>query len=308
QFNFGQNNNHIITSGSADADTIESYIASGGNVYMEGGDVWYYDPMIMGGHNFGPTFGINAIADGISGGEFNNILGFNISAGQNFAYNTGTDNYPDHIEPTGSGLLIHSNDSPNDTSDFDCGVANELAGRTIGVSFEFGELIDSFPPSTKVDLMSRYIDFFANQPPVISHIPIPTGQADQNILVEAIITDDVGIAKTILYYRRGGEQNFTMVSMDSIGSNFNAVIPASEVNSRGVEYFITASDVSGHEVREPSSDFISIRVDVPTPGVTNPNPQPSGSEQNAYRLISVPLDINNKSPQSVLVDDLGEYE
>ncbi|RMH76424.1 MAG: hypothetical protein D6681_21555, partial [Calditrichaeota bacterium] len=148
-------NNHIIPAGSVEATKIENYIAGGGNVYMEGGDVWYFDP-IVGGHDFGPTFGINPISDGASGGELSNIVGHSFAAGLDYAYNVGTDNYPDHIDPTGTGFLLHENTSPV----FNCGIGNQPAGRTIGTSFEFGQLIDG--AVTKTDLMAAYINFFDN--------------------------------------------------------------------------------------------------------------------------------------------------
>jgi hypothetical protein len=156
--------NFAISEGSPIATTIENYIAGGGNVYMEGGDVWFFDPQV-GGHDFAPTFGIVALEDGATGGEFNNVLGANIADGQDFAYNVGTDNFPDHIDPMlGSSFRIHENDSPA----FTAGVARPFGlstngpGRTIGTSFEFGQLIDAVTPGTKVELMSNYIDFFNN--------------------------------------------------------------------------------------------------------------------------------------------------
>jgi len=45
-----------------------------------------------------------------------------------------------------------------------------------------------------------------------------------------------------------------------------------------------------------------------TTGLTNPNKQPTGSTQNAYRLISVPIKLDNPSPSSVLFNDLGSYD
>ena len=33
-----------------------------------------------------------------------------------------------------------------------------------------------------------------------------------------------------------------------------------------------------------------------------------GIDQGAYRIISVPLDLDNKGPEAVLVNDFGTYE
>ena len=79
-------------------------------------------------------------------------------AGQDFTY-AGGGNFSDHLSAIGTGVVVHSNTSPA----FDCGVANINAGtsaRTIGTSFEFGQLTDGASPATKTELMQTYIDFF----------------------------------------------------------------------------------------------------------------------------------------------------
>ncbi|MCH8126651.1 choice-of-anchor B family protein [candidate division KSB1 bacterium] len=164
--------NFVIPANSADATAIENFIAAGGNIYLEGGEVWFWDPPNRSGHDFGPTFGINAVADGALGGELNRILGSDFAQSQDFDYNVGTDNYPDHIDPTDTGFLIQSNNTPA----FNCGIANILVqgeasktgsrlvnsanSRTIGTSFEFGQLVDGVSPATRTELMQTYIEFF----------------------------------------------------------------------------------------------------------------------------------------------------
>ena len=63
-------------------------------------------------------------------------------------------------------------------------------------------------------------------------------------------------------------------------------------------------DRDGFTTRLPSSGMFSIRVDMPKPGVTKIEVQPS----DIYRLISVPLDLDDKQPRAVLEDDLGTYD
>ncbi|RMI01055.1 MAG: DUF4394 domain-containing protein, partial [Calditrichaeota bacterium] len=175
-------NNHVIPAGSIEATKIENYIAGGGHVYMEGGDVWYYDPLYNSGHDFGPTFGINPLSDGYAS-ELTNIVGHSFATGLDYAYNIGSDNWPDHIDPTGTGFLVHENTSPL----FNCGIGNEPAGRTIGTSFEFGQLIDG--SVTKTNLMAAYINFFDNGlTPDITVTPssftftVPPGGTDTQVM------------------------------------------------------------------------------------------------------------------------------
>ncbi len=128
-------NNYIIESSSPEATAIANYIENGGNAYLEGGDVWYYDPGV-GGYDFGPLFGINPQSDG--SGDLQLVQGISgtFTEGMQFYYN-GENNWIDHIQPaTSSAFSIFSNQSPF----YYCGVANDTTHKTVGLSFEIGGL------------------------------------------------------------------------------------------------------------------------------------------------------------------------
>ena len=148
--------NYIIQNGSAEATALVSFLNDGGRMYLEGGDVWFYDPLYMNGYNFGPLFGINATSDG--SGDLLTAQGQTgtFTTGMSFSY-SGENSYIDHISATGSGFLIFRNSSPV----YDCGVANDAGTyRTVGTSFEFGGLTDGSPPSTKAVLADSIMRFF----------------------------------------------------------------------------------------------------------------------------------------------------
>jgi hypothetical protein len=148
-------NNYIIANGSPEAAALVDYAQNGGCVYLEGGDVWYYDPM-GGGYDFGPLFGINATADG--GSDMGPVVGQTSTFTQSMNFNySGENSWMDHIDPTGTGFLVFhdGNDSYN------CGVANNAATyRTVGTSFELGLLTDGSPPSTRAMLLDSIMHFF----------------------------------------------------------------------------------------------------------------------------------------------------
>ncbi|MBE0432542.1 T9SS type A sorting domain-containing protein [candidate division WOR-3 bacterium] len=148
--------NHVIASGSAQANAIVSYLNGGGNVYLEGGDVWYYDPLV-GGYNFCPLFGIQAVADGTN--DMGPVVGENgtFTEGMNFNY-AGENSFMDHINPTGTGFLVFKDGNNN----YNCGVANvATAGyKTVGTSFELGGLVDGSGASTKAVLLDSIMHFF----------------------------------------------------------------------------------------------------------------------------------------------------
>ncbi len=140
--------NHVLTS--CEGQALATYLNNGGNLYMEGGDTWYYDTQTA-VHNM---FGINATGDGSDDlGTLQGQTG-TFTEGMSFSY-TGDNNWIDHIEATGDAYNIFENQAPN----YGTGVANEAGNyKTIGCSHEFGGLADG--TSTKEELMSAYLEFF----------------------------------------------------------------------------------------------------------------------------------------------------
>ncbi len=148
-----------------------------------------------------------------------------------------------------------------------------------------------------------------NQLPAINHTPVLQQPDNTNIAIEVTITDeDVHNVSAILKYRRGGELTFQETDMTHSSGSFQGNIPADFITSRGVEYYVEATDVAGYKDREPDSGVLSIQVAVADPGVQKPGNQPNGSEQSAYRMISMPLDLDQRSPAAVLEDNLGRYD
>ncbi|UCG31311.1 MAG: T9SS type A sorting domain-containing protein [candidate division WOR-3 bacterium] len=148
--------NFVINSGSAEATALVNYLQNqDGRVYLEGGDVWYYDPL-GGGYNFCPLFGISAVSDGSD--DMGPVLGETgtFTAGMNFNY-AGENNWMDHINATGSGFVVFRDGNNN----YNCGVANDAGTyRTVGTSFELGMLVDGAVPSTRAVLLDSVMHFF----------------------------------------------------------------------------------------------------------------------------------------------------
>lgn len=156
--------NYIIESGSPEANALVDYLNNGGKVYMEGGDVWYYDPLYQGGYDFEPLFGLNATDDGSGDlGTVNGEAG-TFTEGMSFSYN-GENAWIDHIQASASGASnIFENVSPS----YYCGVAYETGERrTVASSFEFAGLQDGSYPSTKSHLAEEIMSFFG----IITFVP-----------------------------------------------------------------------------------------------------------------------------------------
>ena len=142
--------NHVLTDGEGQA--LADFLNNGGNLYMEGGDTWYYDTQTA----VHPMFNINPIADGSD--DLSTIAGQTgtFTEGMTFSY-SGDNSWIDQIGATNPAFLILENQDPV----YGTGVAyDEGTYKTIGCSHEFGGLTDGTSPSTKDELMNEYLVFF----------------------------------------------------------------------------------------------------------------------------------------------------
>lgn len=140
--------NYVLST--VEGQALADYLNGGGNLYMEGGDTWYYDQQTP----VHSLFGINGTEDGTD--DLGTLLGQSgtFTEGMSFTY-SGENNYIDHISPTGSAFTIFSNQSPN----YGTAVANiGSTYRSIGSSHEFGGLDDG--DYSKDFLMYKYLEFF----------------------------------------------------------------------------------------------------------------------------------------------------
>jgi len=137
---------------------LADFLNNGGNLYMEGGETWFYDDQTT----VHPMFNINGELDG-----FNNLDTLNgqlgtFTEGMSLGYD-GDNTLIDQISPIAPAILILENQSPV----YGTGVAYDAETyKTIGVSHEFGGLIDGNLPSTKKELMQSYLEFFEVELPL----------------------------------------------------------------------------------------------------------------------------------------------
>lgn len=152
-------NNTFIESGNNIASALESLLTAGEiNMYMEGGECWYYDVVSLGGYSFNALFSIAPVDDGgsVTGG-FSGVNGSLMNDITN-SY-SGENSYLDRIsvlDTTGQLIFLNNSDG--------YGVANETPDyRTVGLSFELPGLDDSAYPSTRKNILYRIMEFFAGR-------------------------------------------------------------------------------------------------------------------------------------------------
>ena len=147
-------NNYRISVGGQEATALVNYLNNGGRIYLEGGDVWYYDPL-TGGHNFGSLFGLTGTSDGT--GDLINAIGYSGTFTQDMVFSYGGENsFIDHINPTTGYAIFNSG-----LMGYNCGIANNaITYRTVGTSFELGGLVDGSGVSTRAVLLDSIMHFF----------------------------------------------------------------------------------------------------------------------------------------------------
>ncbi|MCB0805531.1 MAG: hypothetical protein KDC05_07000 [Bacteroidales bacterium] len=181
-------NNHILST--AESTLLVDYLNNGGQLYMEGGDTWYYDSQTA----VHGMFNINATGDGTSDMATVQGQAGTITAGMSFSY-SGENNYMDHIDPISPAFSILKNSSPvyGTAVAYDAGTY-----KTIGASHEFGGLDDGTFPSTKEELMNQYLTFFGITgtpllPPDISVNPMSfnvTLNPDETLVESMTVTNN----------------------------------------------------------------------------------------------------------------------
>ncbi|MFN0156513.1 MAG: T9SS type A sorting domain-containing protein [Bacteroidota bacterium] len=135
---------------------------------------------------------------------------------------------------------------------------------------------------------------------------MPLAIAAQDYQVAARIVDNTSVANATLFYRKGGDSTFTLTPMSLRDTVYQGTIPSASITSQGAELYITATDPTNNIGRFPGSGYSSLQVRLTN--LSRGTPQDNGSEQTAYRIFSIPINADNRTPQSVLEDNLGAYD
>jgi len=271
-------NRYVIGSGSQEAATLVDFLENQeGRVYLEGGEVWFYDPLYQGGYDFGPLFGIDAVADG--SGDLGPVLGEagTFTHGMDFGYE-GENNYIDHIDPTGTGFLVFEDGN----NAYNCGVANDPGTyRTVGTSFELGLLTDGTAPSTRAVLLDSIMQFFGIgipeevvPPAAPSLTAVEKSGNDIRLIWNMVTTDTLGNPETMDCYvvYRDTTPSFVPGASDSIGmvSHPETTYVDSAVLTAGVDcyYLVKALDTQLNRSRKSNMGYVLQRAINENAGVT----------------------------------------
>lgn len=92
-------------------------------------------------------------------------------------------------------------------------------------------------PSGKISIMSK--DTMA---PDLYHSPVYNAFTGTNLVISATVTDNLSVSKASLYFRTVGETQWKTAIMNKLNDKYSAIIPADQITTAGLEYYIEATD------------------------------------------------------------------
>ena len=92
-------------------------------------------------------------------------------------------------------------------------------------------------PSGKISIMSK--DTMA---PDLYHSPVYNAFTGANLVISATVTDNLSVTNALVYYRTVGQTEWKTAVMNKLNDKYSAIIPADQITTEGLEYYIEASD------------------------------------------------------------------
>jgi hypothetical protein len=133
---------HLLTA--AEGDALTAYVQNGGLLYLEGADVFDYDPDFQDGYDIRGVFGLNPGNDGES--VFNDdVVGTGLLAAGGFDFDyLGERSFLDELNPATATAILRKKGN----SDILAVFHGYGLGRAVGISCEYGGLYD-FPDASR---------------------------------------------------------------------------------------------------------------------------------------------------------------
>lgn len=127
--------------------------------------------------------------------------------------------------------------------------------------------------------------------------------AEQAISINIVAGDGADTSGTV-YRRPVGQTAFTSSDMALNGSVLSFTIPGTELDVRGMEYYVrVVVDDDTAWVGESADPYVFVTT------MTNAQGQrPTSLPDASYRIIGVPIAVSNHSIAAVFDDDLGTYD
>ena len=145
-------------------------------------------------------------------------------------------------------------DKPNTFKD-----TNVVPGQVYYYNFTV-VLTDFTESDTSGKIAVRALDTMA---PNIHHTPVFHGFSNQNIIINATVTDNVGIDSVKLHYRIVDQSTWKTINMTRFNDRYSGIISANFIDLAGVEYYIEAFDGINTTTRGSAEQPFVIGIQAP---------------------------------------------
>lgn len=162
--------------------------------------------------------------------------------------------------------------------------------------------------SGEVTLHSGFLATISIAPPLLQVDAPAPAEPGSEIVIEAEISSGTALRDALLRYREGGSSSYAESEMSISNGSVRGAIPSEAVTERGVAYHIQATDAEGRDLRVPAQGDYSADVLLSERGVVRDEPFPGGDDESAYRLVSVPVELDDTDPEAVLGNEFGSYD
>lgn len=110
-------------------------------------------------------------------------------------------------------------------------------------------------PSGKITIQA--LDTMA---PNIYHTPLYNAKTGANLVLTATITDNLNVTAAKLLYRVTGQSQWHTAMMNGMNSKYTAIIPAMYVTTKGLDYYIEATDGISTTVRGSAANPYHVTI------------------------------------------------
>ena len=110
-------------------------------------------------------------------------------------------------------------------------------------------------PSGKISIMS--LDTMA---PNVYHTPVRTGYTGSNLIINATVTDNLGVKSVMLYFRTIGASEWKSTVMTPHNSRYSGIINADYLTLDGIEYYIESYDGVNYTYNGSSTNPYSVLI------------------------------------------------
>ena len=137
-------------------------------------------------------------------------------------------------------------------------------------------------------------------PPTISFTQTPTVLQGAQTVIDVNMNDNVSVALGRIYYRPITGGPFTQLDLTSKGSGvFEGIIPSTVPDNMGLEFYFEAFDASNKTTSPSSAPTGTYYAYFTFNPATMPVFANTGNEAKNYRIMAMPLNMNNRNPSFV---------